>query len=234
MLVFLVGVDIHMAGVTVRSHSAVRVLAGAAALVLVRWRFGIASYPTWIMRIAMLTAICGSVETWFRFLLATIGGADSYGYVSASRMIASGRLIDPAPIARWLSAANRLAHRVAARVDAGAGWHRHRADVSDRHVVGDGALHAHRRRHAAVFFVAPVMGAITLWLVYRLARDVVRCRVGAFRDRAGRVESALHRLREAADERHAGDDVGHAGAAARGPIVTRVARSARGSPPAPR
>ena len=37
--------------------------------------------------------------TWFRFLLSTIGGADSYGYVSASHMLASGRLIDPAPIA---------------------------------------------------------------------------------------------------------------------------------------
>ena len=71
------------------------------------------------MRIALLTAICGSVESWFRFLLATIGGADSYGYVSASQMIAGGRLIDPAPIAEWLSAANRLAHRVAARLDAG-------------------------------------------------------------------------------------------------------------------
>ena len=57
----------------------------------------------------LLTAICGSVEAWFRFLLTTIGGADSYGYVSASRMIAGGRLIDPAPIAEWLSAANRLA-----------------------------------------------------------------------------------------------------------------------------
>ena len=41
------------------------------------------------MRIVMLTAICGSVGTWFRFLLSTIGGADSYGYVSASRMIAA-------------------------------------------------------------------------------------------------------------------------------------------------
>ena len=71
VLVFLVGVDIRVGGVTVRSHSAARVLAAAAALALVRWRFGIASYPKWIMRIAMLVAICGSVESWFRFLLAS-------------------------------------------------------------------------------------------------------------------------------------------------------------------
>ena len=77
MLVFFAGVDLHLAGVTVRSHSSIRVLAGAIALVLVRFRFGIASYPKWIMRLAMLMAICGSVEAWFRFLLASIGGADS-------------------------------------------------------------------------------------------------------------------------------------------------------------
>ena len=45
VLVFLVGVDVRLGGVTVRSHSAARVLAAAAALALVRWRFGIASYP---------------------------------------------------------------------------------------------------------------------------------------------------------------------------------------------
>jgi len=39
-LVFFVGVDVRMGGVTVRSHSAVRVLAGAGALFLVRQRFG--------------------------------------------------------------------------------------------------------------------------------------------------------------------------------------------------
>ena len=36
VLVFLVGVDIHLGGVTVRSHSAMRVIAGVVALVLVR------------------------------------------------------------------------------------------------------------------------------------------------------------------------------------------------------
>src|SRR5688572_10333368 len=109
VLVFLVGVDIRLGGVTVRSHSAVRVIAVAAVLFLIRQRLGIASYPVWLTRIALLTLICGSVESWLRFLLATIGGADSYGYVSASQMLAGGRLIAPSPIAEWLSAPNRLA-----------------------------------------------------------------------------------------------------------------------------
>src|SRR5690349_10986048 len=84
ILVATAGIDFSLAGVTVRSHSWVRMAAGVVALVLVRHRFGIESYARWLMRLAMLTAICGSIATWFRFLLTTIGGADSYGYVSAS------------------------------------------------------------------------------------------------------------------------------------------------------
>src|SRR5262249_16917464 len=109
VIVYVAGIDFRMAGVTVRSHSAIRVLAAAIALFLVRQRFAISSYPQCITRIVLLTAICGSVESWFRFILGTIGGADSYGYVSASRVIADGHLIAPAPIAEWLTASNRMA-----------------------------------------------------------------------------------------------------------------------------
>ena len=168
MLVFFAGVDIRLAGVTVRSHSAARVLAGAAALVLVRVRFGIASYPKWIMRLAMLTAICGSVEAWFRFLLASNGGADSYGYVSASRVIAGGRLIDAAPIAEWLSAANRLA------IASPLGWTPAPGGdgIAPTFPVGTSlvmAVFTLAGGPDAVYFVAPVTGIVTLWLVYRRA-----------------------------------------------------------------
>lgn len=170
VLVFLVGVDIHLAGVTVRSHSAIRVLAGAAALLLVRWRFGIASYPKWIMRLAMLTAICGSVEAWFRFLLASVGGADSYGYASSSLVIASGRVIDAAPIAEWISAANRLA------IASPLGWTPAPggAGIAPTFPIGTSlvmALFTLVVGADAVYFVAPVTGLVTLWLVYRLARE---------------------------------------------------------------
>ena len=109
VVVAVAGIDFKLGAVSIRSHSAVRVLAASIVLAVVRWRIGIASLPPWLTRIALLTLICGSVVTWFRFLLTTIGGADSYGYVSASRMIAGGRLIDPAPVAEWLTAPNRLA-----------------------------------------------------------------------------------------------------------------------------
>ncbi len=170
VLVFLVGVDIRVGGFTVRSHSAARVLAGAAALVLVRWRFGIASYSKWIMRIAMLVAICGSVESWFRFLVASVGGADSYGYASASSMIAGGRLIDPAPIAGWLSAANRLA------IASPLGWTpaADGAGIAPTFPIGTSlvmALFTLIGGTSAVYFVAPIAGLITLWLVHRLARE---------------------------------------------------------------
>jgi hypothetical protein len=169
VLVFLVGVDVHLAGVTVRSHSAARVLAAAAALVLVRLRFGVTSYAKWIMRLAMLTAICGSVESWFRFLLASIGGADSYGYVSASRTIAGGHLIDPAPIAEWISAANRLA------IASPLGWtpSPDGAGIAPTFPIGTSlvmALFTFIGGADAVYFVAPITGLITLCLVYRLAR----------------------------------------------------------------
>lgn len=169
-LVAVAGIDFHVAGVTVRSHSWMRVLAGAIALCLVRYKVGIDAYAPWLMRLTLLTAICGSIATWFRFLLATIGGADSYGYVSASRLIASGHLVQPAPIAQWLSAANRLA------IASPLGW----APAPDgsgivpTYPIGVStlmALFSMIGGSSAVFLVSPVAAAITLFLVYRLARE---------------------------------------------------------------
>ena len=166
----LAGLDLRLGGLSIRSHSAARVLAGVAVLVLVRLRLGIESYPTWITRIVLLTAICGSVEAWLRFLLTTIGGADSYGYVSASRMIASGRLIEPAPMAEWLSAANRM------QLVSPLGWTPapDGSGIAPTFPIGVSALMALFTIVAgptAAFFVAPIAGLITLILVYRLTRD---------------------------------------------------------------
>jgi hypothetical protein len=169
VLVYLVGVDVRLGGVTVSSHSAARVLAAAAALFLVRQRFGIASYPAWLTRLVLLTLICGSVESWLRFLLATIGGADSYGYVSASQMIANGRLAEPAPIAEWLSAPNRMA------LASPLGWtpSPDGSGIAPTFPIGVSAVMALFSivgGPSAVFYVAPIAGVLTLILVYRLAR----------------------------------------------------------------
>ena len=107
-MVGLAGIDFTIAGANVRAHSVLRVLAGSAGLALLRYRLGITAAWPWLARLVLLTAICGSVLTWLRFLLGTIGGADSYGYVSASQILAHGRLIDTSPIADWLAAPNRM------------------------------------------------------------------------------------------------------------------------------
>ena len=163
------GVDLEMGPVSLRSHGAPRVLVAAGVAIVIRWRIGIDSTPLWLTRIVLLTAICGSVATWFRFLVQTIGGADSYGYVSASQLIARGALIDQGAIAEWLSSPNRLA------IASPLGW----APSPD----GGGivptyplglpllmALFSAITGANAVFFVAPATAAITLVLVHRLAR----------------------------------------------------------------
>src|SRR5688572_13121059 len=163
----LAGIDLTIGGVSLRSHGPLRVLAVTAVLAVIRWRTGIESTPMWLTRVALLTAICGSVATWLRFLVMTFGGADSYGYVSASQLIAQGRLIGDAPIAEWLSASNRLA------VASPLGWtpSPDNAGISPTFPIGVSAIMALFTLiggPSAVFFVAPVMGAITLVLVYRL------------------------------------------------------------------
>jgi hypothetical protein len=179
ILVATAGIDFRIAGVTVRSHSAIRVGAAALALFLVRYRFGIPASALWVTRLVLLTAICGSVATWFRFLLTTIGGADSYGYVSAAELIARGRLIDPAPIAEWLSAPNRLA------IASPLGW----APAPDgsgivpAYPIGVPLVMAAFRLIGganAVFVVSPIAALITLFLVYRIAREWFDAETGLF------------------------------------------------------
>jgi hypothetical protein len=163
------GVDLELGTLSLRSHSAIRVLVIAVILIAVRWRTGIASTPLWFTRVVLLTAICGSVGTWFRFLVSTIGGADSYGYVSASELIARGTLIGNAPIAAWLSAANRVA------IASPLGWAPapDGAGIVPTYPLGLPMLMALFTAVAgpqAVFFVAPMTAALTLLLVNRLAR----------------------------------------------------------------
>ena len=105
--------------------------------------------------------------------------ADSYGYVSASRMIAGGHLIEPAPIAEWLSAPNRMA------LASPLGWtpSPDGTGIAPTFPIGVSAIMALFRvigGDDAVFFVAPVMGVITLWLVYRLASDWFDAETGLF------------------------------------------------------
>jgi hypothetical protein len=164
------GIDFRLGGVAIRSHSAERGLIAVGIVWGIRLLFGITSRPAWLTRMALLTAITGSIATWFRFLLATIGGADSYGYVSASRLIASGHLVAPAPIAQWLSAANRLA------IASPLGWAPapDASGIVPTYPIGVSTLMAVFSMiggSSAVFLVSPIAAAITLFLVYRLTRE---------------------------------------------------------------
>jgi hypothetical protein len=169
IVVAVAGIDFKVGTISLRSHSAARVLVVSLILGLVRWRLGIASLSSWLTRMVLLTMICGSVVSWLRFLLTTIGGADSYGYVSASQMIANGRLIDPAPLAEWLTAPNRLA------VVSPLGWTPapDGSGIAPTFPVGTAMLMALFSLFGSdgVFFVAPLMALVTLALVYRVARD---------------------------------------------------------------
>lgn len=165
----LAGIDVNLGPFALRSHGGLRVLVIAIIAIAIRWRMGIDSKPFWFTRIVLLTAICGSVATWFRFLVSTVGGADSYGYVSASQLIANGALMDEAPIAAWLSSANRLA------MASPLGWmpSPDGAGIVPTFPLGLPLLMALASVIAgpdAVFFVAPVTAAITLLFVHRLAR----------------------------------------------------------------
>jgi len=170
VLVVLAGVDFRIGSLSVRANSPLRVLAATGILVAIRLRFGVESLPAWLTRLVLLTAICGSVMTWFRFLLTSVGGADSYGYASASQLIAQGRLIDVAPITEWLSATNRLA------IASPLGW----APAPDgsgivpTYPVGVSLVMAIFSLIAGangIFLVAPVMGLVTLVCAYRIARE---------------------------------------------------------------
>jgi hypothetical protein len=169
VLVALAGVDFRIGALSVRAHSAWRVLAATGILVSIRLRFGVETLPAWLMRMVLLTAISGSVLTWLRFLLTTIGGADSFGYASASQLIAQGRLVDAAPIADWLSASNRLA------VASPLGWTPapDASGIVPTYPIGVSvvmALFSLIAGSQGIYFVAPVMGLVTLYCVWRLAR----------------------------------------------------------------
>ena len=165
----LAGIDADLGGVRLRSHSAWRVLVPWVILVAIRIRLGIGEPAAWLFRLAMLTAIALSAGTWLRFLLTTIGGADSYGYVSAAEMLRNGQLSIPAPLAQSLPVSHPQA------VAAPLGW----APAPD----GSGlvpayplglplvmALFGMAGGPSAVFLVAPVFAAVTLLLVYRFTR----------------------------------------------------------------
>ena len=182
------GFEIPLGSLMLRSHSAWRVLAIALIPIGVRvWQVRRAFRPAlsepggsglsgtgrrveWEpVRLFLLTLIVLSIGYWFKYLLTTIGGADSYGYASAARMLASGRLVDAAPIADLLSSANRVA------LSSPLGWApaASGSGISPTYPLGLPAAMAIFTTIAgpnAIFYVSPAMSLLTLWLVFGTAR----------------------------------------------------------------
>jgi hypothetical protein len=168
MISSLAGIDIDLGTISLRSHSAWRVLLLTPVLIAIRRRT-IESWPLWATRLVFRAAICGSIATWLRFLVATIGGADSYGYVSASQLIAQGRLIAEAPVAEFLSAANRMV------IASPLGWapSPDGSSIVPAYPLGLPVVMAMFSAVAgsnAVFAVAPVLALLTLFFMHRLTK----------------------------------------------------------------
>ena len=60
------------------------------------------------VRLVLLALLFTAVGYWIVFLTAVCGGSDSYGYVSASRLLLAGALVQPQDIAAWLPVPNAL------------------------------------------------------------------------------------------------------------------------------
>jgi hypothetical protein len=89
------------------------ILAGRAVLSRRRAHTAAAARPA-VSRfdgLVVLACSCGiaaSVLLWSHYQIRFCGGSDSYGYVSAAHALAEGHLIEPQPIAGWLTFANPI------------------------------------------------------------------------------------------------------------------------------
>jgi hypothetical protein len=123
------GIDVDAGLLHVRVHDWTRPLAllllAAAARVwsrrLARRRTGrerrtTADLARYVANVGMLALVLAAVGIYARYHMRSAGGLDSYGYVSAARLLASGRIREPQPLAALLpfedalSAATPLGH----------------------------------------------------------------------------------------------------------------------------
>ena len=216
------GFDIEWGPFSLRSHSAWRVLAIALVPIGVRaWMLSRArhtgpgsGFPDPVA-VGLLTLTFLSIGYWFMHLLTSVGGADLYGYASAARQLASGRLLDPSPIAAWLSSPNRFG------LVSALGWTPAASGggIVPAYPLGLPVLMAIFSAIGgsnAIYFVSPVMGLLTLWLVFRLARSWTDERTAWLATAIVAWNPVFLTVRQTTDERCAGDRVDDAGVVLRG------------------
>jgi hypothetical protein len=106
LIAALGGIDFDLIGL--RLHSWMRpAIVLALALLLRTWLFGV-SISTCIATRGMLALLIATAAVYAHHHVRVAGGLDSYGYVSASRLLASGRLSEPQAIAELLPFENPM------------------------------------------------------------------------------------------------------------------------------
>lgn len=125
------------------------------------------THVTSLARVALAAVALTSVGYWMAYLTTTSGGADSYGYVSASQLILRGILVEPQPIAAWLPVADPLAAASpAAYVPAG-----DRSGIAPVYPLGFPAMMALATVVAGSigpYLVPPICGAVCVVFAWRL------------------------------------------------------------------
>ena len=172
------GFQIRLAGVRVRSHSWSRpalLSAVLALLYVVAERRTIAANlsASWtvfdsakIARALTLSAAAWAVGAGVKFGTFVAGGSDSYGYVSQARLLASGRVTDTVPLDAAFTWPN-----VAATLTPLAFVPTTTPDViAPMYPPGLPLLMAAVSwiSRDAIFLVVPLLGALAVWLCYRL------------------------------------------------------------------
>jgi hypothetical protein len=110
------GFTAEIAGVRAGLHDSTRVVIVAAVVLGIRlWRPGASAsgvtretHAMTLARVVLAATALTSIGYWIAYLTTVSGGADSYGYVSASELILQGALIEPQAISTWLPVTDPL------------------------------------------------------------------------------------------------------------------------------
>ena len=182
------GIDIQLGQVSIRARDWLRPamalvlsLSLRAALSAVNPKSrgsALAEAVSYVSTRGLLALIVAAVLAYSQFHVRVAGGLDSYGYVSTSKLIASGRLSEPQPLASILPFPDSLkAATPIGHVPATEGF-----SSVPRFPIGLPVMMAlfSAFHPAGPFFVPLVMAYVALALAYRMGRRSSDCLTGLF------------------------------------------------------
>jgi hypothetical protein len=168
LIIALGGIDYDWGFFRLRLHSISRPLLLLSALLAARgWIFAVdASY---IATRTLLALVLAAATVYATYHVRVCGGLDSYGYVSTSALIASGRLTQPQPLVAYMPFEGASSAASALGYVAGPGGH---TEVP-RFPLGLPIVMALFRVFGAMgpFYVPLVMAYLTIGLAFLIVRD---------------------------------------------------------------